>query len=700
MEEGDLMKKVFFIFSILVLLSAAWAVSGQKARAVSSPASVKPDPDFGTLPLYFAPNRGQADAEALFYVQTPLYTLWITRQGLMFDSGREGGREISRLVFAGASPDVRVYAEQPTDHRVSYFIGDDPSRWRGGIPTSRAIVYEGVYRGIDLKVYGREREIEYDWVVRPGGDPCSIRLVLEGAGAVGLDDKGDIVIRRSFGEIRHRKPRAYQVIDGRERFVDAAFEVQRNKEIGLRLGRYSPAFDLVIDPLVLVSSTYLGGSATDYIVGMAVDGAGAVYTTGWTYSRNFPRKNPPQAKIAGSYDAFLTKLAPDGKSLVYSTYLGGAERDTGACVVVDGSGAAYVAGSSESTNFPVKNAIQEKNRGSEDGFITKVSPDGRSLAYSTYWGGAKEDACWGIALDPAGNLLVVGDSWSTNLPLKRPLQPANAGHRDAFLSKLSADGRKLLFSTYWGGSQSEYTTGSVCLDSSGAIYFQGVTFSDDFPVKAAFQSKFGGGYRDNFLAKISAACDRVIYATFLGGAKDEDSYALAVSPEGEAVVGGRSNSPNYPLKNPFQGALGGYMDAVITRFNADGRTLVFSTYLGGTGNDVINGIDLDAGGAVTVCGSTGSLNFPVKNAYQTVYGKGYGDAFLTRLSAPGTQLVFSSFLGGTSSDAAKQVVLGTDGTIYLAGVTSSKDFPLKGAFQKTNAGGDDVFIAKLKSATK
>lgn len=693
------MKKAFFVLFILVLLSAAWTVSGQKALAVSSPSSLGPDPDFGRLPLYFAPNRGQADPEALFYARTSLYTLLATREGLVLDSRHEENEDVSRLVFAGANPDVRVYAEQPTEHRVSYFLGDDPSHWRAGIPTSRAIVYEGVYRGIDLKVYGCEREIEYDWIVKPGGDPRDIKLVLEAVCAVSLDDKGDLVTLGSFGEIRHKKPVAYQTVDGERRPVTAAFVIFENKAFGIRVGRYNPAFDLVIDPMVIVYATYLGGNGNETGYSIDVDSSGAVYLIGTTASAGFPLKKAYQPKIAGSRDIFVTKIAPGGKSLVYSTFLGGTKADGGMDIEVDADGAAVIAGYTESGDFPVFNAWQKTNRGFKEAILVKLAADGQSLEYSTYLGGSKIDWCYDLALADDGTVYLSGYTFSTNFPVKKALQSSMAGRADAFLTKFSKTGQSLIFSTYLGGSDIDNGWG-LAVDKDGSAYLGGETESLDFPVKNAFQSRHGGGGRDLFVTKVSADGQTMVYSTYLGGAQGDSCYGLAVDGQGQAVIVGSTASENFPTKSPFQSSLKKGRDAFVTKFSSSGRSLVFSSYLGGSGSDEVRGVASDSEGRTYLCGLTGSSDFPVKNAFQKTYGKGTYDAFVSEIAADGTKLEFSSFLGGTSDDFAQGLAVGSDGAIYVAGDTESKDFPVKNAFKSLKKGGTDAFVVKVsKSAS-
>jgi hypothetical protein len=275
------MKRRFVFLAIALALGlSAPAVGG------SGSGSLMPVPSpFGPAPLYFIRNQGQAAPEARFYTKTKDYTLWLTKQGLVFD--RTNGAA-SGLVFKNVNLDVALSAVDPSDYRISYFYGRDESGWITDVPTSRAVLYANLYDGVDLKVYGTEKEVEYDWVVRPGADPSDIRFAYDGAPATGIDIEGDLVVKTSSGEIRHRKPAAYQVIDGRRVAVKASFRNIGRDEFGFAIGARDRRFALIIDPVVLVSSTYLGGYSYDLPSFIKQDNTGAVYISGFTASKDFP----------------------------------------------------------------------------------------------------------------------------------------------------------------------------------------------------------------------------------------------------------------------------------------------------------------------------------------------------------------------------------------------------------------------------
>src|SRR5262249_20809442 len=302
----------------------------------------------------------------------------------------------------------------------------------------------------------------YDWIVKQGGDPSRIRFKIEGAGPY-VDAAGSLVLKTPAGEVRQRKPAVYQG----DRKIDCRFVV-RGKTVSFNVAAYDRSRQLVIDP-VLVYSTYMGGSNGDVGRGIAVDGGGNAYVTGYTASTNFPSANPLQAANGGGTDAFVTKISADGSAKLYSTYLGGSGSDFGTGIAVDGSGNAYVTGYTGSTNFPTASPLQAANGGGNDAFVTKLNNLGSTKLYSTYLGGSGTDQANSIAVDGSGNAYVTGYTGSTNFPTANPLQAANGGGDDTFIAKISADGSTKLYSTYLGGSSDE-GGGAIAVDGSGNAY--------------------------------------------------------------------------------------------------------------------------------------------------------------------------------------------------------------------------------------
>jgi hypothetical protein len=408
----------------------------------------------------------------------------------------------------------------------------------------------------------------------------------------------------------------------------------------------------------LVYSTYIGGNeAIDEVAnGIAVNAAGEAYVTGYTDASNFPVANAIQATYGGGGDGFVFKLSASGSTLLYSTYLGGSALDNGFGIALDTSGNAYVAGYTDSTNFPTANAFQSTNHGGRDAFLTKITSDGSALVYSTYLGGSGSDqaAYQCVAVDSAGSAYLTGGTTSTNFPTVNPFQPTLAGGGDAFVVKFAPDGSGLVYSSYLGGNTPDDTGQAIAVDSSGNAYVGGFTNSSSFPTVNAVQPSIGGG-RDGFITKISADGSTIIFSTFLGGSGEDRVLALALDGGNNIYATGETLSGNFPTVNATQPNNGGGWDAFVTRMNAAGTALDFSTFLGGNGDDAGSGVAIDVNGNLVVLGGGSSSNLPNLNPLPGFTGGG-GDDFVAKFSG------FSS-----SSNTAPQVNAGADQTIPEGG---------------------------------
>ena len=646
-----------------------------EAFAGQVPIPVQPglDRDYGKLPLHFEPNYGQTDGNVRFLARGAGYALFLTPKEavLVLTHARTGpgerisgaspspaggppakGNETSvlRMQVAGASPDASVTGLGKLPGRAHYFKGNDPTRWHKNIPLYEAVRYAGILPGIDLVYYGGDGRIEYDFRVSPGGDPGAIKLQVECQEDIRLDSQGNLVIGAGAFEWVMHSPRIYQEQDGRQAPVEGGFVLLGDNLVGFRLGPYDTTRPLIIDP-VLGYSTLLGGSQMEQGRGIAVDAQGCAYVTGNTPSSDFPT-------LPGAYDTtynsntdvFVTKLNPGGSGLVYSTYIGGGDYEWSHALVLDSGNNAYVTGYTYSFDFPTTPGVYQPVKG----------------------GGA------------------------SNIP-------------DAFVLKLSPDGSSLLISTFLGGDQDDWGEG-IALDSAGNVYLTGITSSTLFPTtSSAYQTTYQGN-GDAFVTKLNSSCSALVYSTFLGGAVQEYGFGIAVDASNYAYVVGRTNSDSFPTTpGAFQTTYGaGNMDAFVTKVNADGSALLYSTYLGGTGYDFGHGIVLDDQGNAYVTGGSASFDFvTTPGAYQTTNQgpiqtwEGGGDAFVAKLNATGSGLLFSTFLGGLQQDEGHGIVRDIAGNILVTGLTWSWDFPILRAVQSQHqlvAGGvnsSDAFITKL-----
>ncbi len=741
--------------SILVFLYLLLCLPGRGQIGLAQVSDLKPQPsgnpsglsiDFGSLPLYFTANRGQVDGRAHFYAKAARYTLWLTAEGLVFDSfkpehpeasavGKETSlrlekresckyeRDVSRLIFLNASKHPEIVPIDETALKVNYFVGNDPAKWHTAVPTSEAVLYKNIYDRIDLKVYGIESRIEYDWIVWPGGDPRNIKFKYGNVKGTRVDEKGNLLVETEFGELMHKKPAAYQEkveelpVEGRygngpRIAVKSAFKKIGENAYGFEIGAYETGLDLIIDPVVLAYSTYLGGGGTDAGYGIAADSSGNAYVTGTTLSGDFPTRNQYQTNQA-SYDAFVTKLdttKSGDASLVYSTYLGGSADDHGYGIAVDGSGNAYVTGYTGSTNFPTLNQYQtDPGDGAYDVFVTKLDTTksgDASLVYSTYLGGDSVDGGRGIAVNGSGNAYVTGYTNSSNFPTLNQYQ-SDQGNYDAFVTKIDttkSGDASLVYSTYIGGSGEEEALG-IAVDDSGNAYITGQAWSTDFPTRNQYQTDPGDGQWDAFVTKIDTTKSgdaSLVYSTYLGGNSADYGRGIAVNGSSAVYVTGMTASTDFPTRNQYQTDPGdGALDVFVTKINttkSGDASLVYSTYLGGNGADSGNAIAADGSGNAYVTGETNSPDFPTLNQYQT--DQADYDAFVTKIDTTqsgAAGLIYSTYLGGNSDDRSYGVAVDSSGNAYAAGYTGSTNFPNVNQHQ-TDQAANDAFITKIRAS--
>jgi hypothetical protein len=652
------------------------------------------DRHVGVPPLYFERNEGQCDSEARFLMRGPGYHLFLTQTeavmvlfspevrprageservqpgshssrgmvGLAFRS--EGMNLIStvnsgddravlrmRMVGAKPSPSIRAVGELPG--KVNYFIGNDPGRWRTKVPTYARVRLEHVYPGIDVVYYSTQGRLEYDFVLAPGADPGAIGLAFEGAARVQVDPDGGLMVEVRDRQIRWHRPHVYQELNGERKEVLAEYQLSRTRmngeagehaQVTFRVAAFDRTSPLVIDP-VLVYSTYLGGSDVDHVSSIAVDSQGSAYLTGLTRSLDFPTTNAIQPALQGTSDAFVTKLNPAGDGMLYSTYLSGSSSAIGASVsargasvAVDGQGNTVVVGSTTTTDFPTTNALQAKAGGGGDAFFAKLSADGARLIFSTYFGGSGADYAWGIALDVVGNIYVTGETHSTDFPTINPFQAKYGGAGNAFVAKLDPLGTGVIYSTYLGGSGGDFG-GAIAVDAVGHTYIAGITDSIDFPTKNPVQT--------------------------------------------------------VPNDISFTGV------SFVSELGVTGSDLLYSTYLdaqvlGSTA------IALDTNGNAFVTGSTGPSNIlpATPQVFQPVV-RGLHNAFVAKLNPTGSAFDYLTFLGGTTSDSGVGIAVDAAGNAYVAGSTSSTNFPTLNPLQPQNnatQNGDNAFLAKLNSS--
>ena len=711
------------------LVHPAGAATSVTSRAGEKKDRVERDrlrESYGKLPLNFEANQGQTDPRVKFFSRGSGYGLFLTsREAVLVlgkgsagrDESRSGEKPASsheqvtpdavlRMRLAGANPRPRVTGLDKLPGKSNYFIGNDKKEWRTNVSQYAKVRYEGVYPGVDVVYYGNQRQLEYDFVVAPGANSRAIRLNFEGASRLRIDENGDLLLTAGNGEVRQHKPVMYQEADGRRQEVTGRYVLAARRQVRFELGAYDVGKPLVIDP-VLSYSTYLGGGG-GYESGndITVDAAGNAYVVGETWSPYFPTRNSLQPFNAGGnttspYDAFVTKLNPTGTALVYSTFLGGSDHDSGSDIVLDASGNVYLTGWTDSNDFPTAGNPFQSNGGGHniDAFVTKLNATGSALLYSTYLGGRGDDYGDGIAVDSVGNIYLTGDTTSPNFPTASPFQSSFGGAIDSFVTKFNAAGSALLFSTFLGGSGNErpsYYGGGIAVDNSNNVYVTGWTDSANFPTALPLQATLGGGTctygpcSDAYVAKFIPEGTGLVYSSYLGGNSDETANDIAVDSSGNAYVTGTTNSSNFPTTpgSLKPAKVDTFDNSFVTKIDPQGSAFVYSTYLNRGGY----GIALNSIGSAYVVGDGASVS---------------------KLNPAGTALDYYVRFGGrfqfspetyADNESCHGIALDSAGSAYVTGETFSPTFPITpGAVQPYFTYGvcggspcNDAYVTKIE----
>jgi hypothetical protein len=669
---------------------------------------------YGQLPLSFEANAGQTNSQVQYLSRGSGYALFLTSTSAVLSlqasttpATSSAPANVTGVALAmnlvAANSQATVTGLDQLAGTSNYFTGNDPSQWRTNVANYGRVEYQNVYPGVNLLYYGNQQQLEYDFVVAPGADPGSIKFAIQGADSISLDDQGNLVLHTDAGDVMEQAPVIYQEVGGVRQTVAGQFVLLGSQEVGFEVGPHDVSVPLVIDP-VLGFSTYLGGSGDDRCGAIALDSAGNAYITGETNSTNFPITTGAfQTSFRGAYDTFVAKLNASGTALTYCTYLGGNGSDNGTAIALDSSGNAYITGQTSSTNFPITTGAFQTSigGGSQDAFVAKLNASGTALVYSTYLGGSGNDYGQGIALDSSGNAYITGGTNSLSFPTTSGAFQTNfSGNRDnVFVTKLNASGTSLVYSTYLGGNGSNGDYGvSIAVDGSGNAYVTGQTDSTNFPTTTgAFQTSLGGFNDAAFVAKLNASGTALVYSTYLSGGNDQ-GLGIAVDASGNAYITGMTDSFNFPTTTgAFQTNSGGGYDAFVAKLNASGTALVYSTYLGGSGNDYGQGIALDSLGDAYITGITYSTNFPTtSDALLSSYAGG-PDGFEVKLNASGTALIYGTYLG-SANGAGSGLAIAVDraGNAYITGNTTSPNFPTTpGAFQGSYGGAVDGFVAEF-----
>ena len=647
------------------------------------------------LPLYFVENRGQADARAAYYIHGSDKVFYFGSESVTMVLSRAAGRQSARtnftsaalraeqsndgivfesvlrtavrLEFVGAAS-VTPIGEELSPARFSYFTGPREN-WALGLKSYKKLVYPELWPGIDLVYTASADRLKYMFVVKPGADPARIKLRYRGAESVSLDAAGRLRVRTPVDDFHDDKPAAHQEIDGAAVEVKAAYAFVKTPAdagflYGFDIGRYDATKVLVIDPAILVYAGFIGGAGNDSGNSIAVDGAGNSYITGDTSSlqSTFPVVGGLDVGQNGGVDAFVAKIDPSGTQLLYAGFIGGTGDDTGKSIAVDSIGNAYITGttSSNQSSFPVIIGPDLTFNGTTDAFVAKINATGTNLLYAGYIGGLDADTGMGIALDSFNRAYVTGATASSGSSF-----PTGAG---------------------FGGINS-------------------------------FDASQNGGV-DAFVARVAATGASLEYAGFIGGLGTDGGTSIAVDSLNRAYITGatESTSASFPTGTGFAGltsfdsSLNGASDAFVVRIAADGLSLNYASYIGGSLVDKGNGIVVDGDGNAYVTGETSSdaSSFPDGNGLGVLPGpgsiqRGGIDAFVAKITTLGNLLLYAGFIGGTADDRGNAIALMpgcvNNCEVYITGETSSlqASFPVSIGPDLTHNGGVDAFIAKINS---
>lgn len=717
---------------LVIPLCAAWAAFGAvKVEPVVMQAQEK----LAALPVRFEPNAGQWTPEVRFAARTGSYSLALTAREALVTLPQQDGAPARRVSIAleGAQASPRIEGLELLQARGSYLLGNRRAAWRTGVPQYRKVLYRGVYEGIDLVYYGNGRELEYDFLLEPGADPSRIRLRYRGADRVALSDDGDLLLHAGASRLVQKRPVAYQFDDsGARREVAVRYRMAGKTAARIEVGDYDRSRPLVIDPVLQYASLF-GGERADSVAAVKIDREGMVWIAGTISDGGIPAVgNPYQSEFAyGGTDIFVARLDPRAQgdaSLLYFTYLGGDGADVCNDMALDQFGNVYLTGYTSSAEFPLGGfAYQTKPLGVtvddlgiatgsiHEAFVVKLQPSvggELSLAYSSYLGGSDADEGNGIAVDAAGQIYIVGSTTSEDFPLtESAAQTIRWGDRDAFIARFDPFAldapASLVYSTYFGGNS--YDDGrAITATPEGVVYVAGSTLSDEFPWAGnAFQEANAGG-GDGFLARVITSASgpaSIPYATFFGGSGYDEIYRVAVDPEGKLLLAGATLSSDLPVTFGAlrETAPGGDGDGFIVRLDTDApreSALLYGTYLGGSGGDVIYGLDVDQSGVVWVTGYTYSADFPTTGDALVQFYPGGLNVFAASFDPQrfgDASLLYSTYLGQFNISLGYSIAAGGDGTVAIAGETSFPPIQTTGnAARRDYAGGMfDGFVVVL-----
>jgi len=710
------MTKKVLLALVLVggLFSLLWLTRSQSR---SSPASSMPSKEavsakLATLDRGWVKNEGQWDERALFSAPGYFGTTWITKDGQLVHVAVKGKESwvISERWVDGKVQAITPEEELPT--KVSYFVGNDPSKHKTNLPTYRYVSLGEVWSGIEIKLKATQKTVEKLFYVKPGADPSKIVVEVDGAKGLKLSKDGEIIIQTGLGELKLSKPIAWQEKDGKKFPVEVSYKLIDKNRYSFEVAKADPSLPIVIDPIL--QSTYLGGSENDSAYALAIHPTtGEIYVAGRTESKDFPQTAGGAQEwcnkwviyhMKSCYDAFVARLNKDLTQILQSTYLGGSDEDYATALAIHPkTGEVYVAGVTKSKNFPKTTGGAQAVYGGGyryykgDAFVVRLNKELTQILQSTYLGGSGMDWANALAIHPTtGDVYVAGGTESEDFPQTAGgARGSSGGNTDAFVARLNSDLTQILQSTYLGGSSRDNAYALAIHPKTGEVYVAGATESKDFPKTTGGARANFGGYYDAFVARLNRELTQILQSTYLGEKAGDEASALAIHPQtGEVYVAGKTE----------------FTTNFVARLNKELTQILQATYPGKSGYFGAPALAIHPKtGEVYVAGETWSKDFPkTAGGAQAVYGGGDQDAFVARLNKDLTQILQATYLGGSGNDNANALAIHPQtGEIYVAGWTTSDDFPKTacGAQTKCNecityeyySGSGDAFVARLSA---
>lgn len=633
-------------------------------------------------------NMGQlSNEEILFYYSLSYGKIAFCKNKILLYL--DNSKEVITLNFVNSNP-IEPVGINPQITQSNYYLGS-----RGTFTDIKhydCILYTEIWTGIDLQYKITPKGLKYDFIVTPEGNPNDIKIQFIGQDSLDIIDN-KLVFNLAGINFIDEGLLVYQ--DNFQTEIEAKFSLIDANTYGFTIGKFQQDKQLIIDPIIY--STYVGGSSDDKAKSLAISDANNIFVAGETESDNFlDTGNNYNLSNMLREDIFVIKLSSDGSTLLYSTFIGGSGEDYLGEIVIDSNENAYVVGYTSSLDFPVTSgAMNETINAGVDGFYLRLSSTG-TLDYCTYFGGDNFDRANSLVMDSSSNLYITGMTSSSNFPTTDgALNTTYNGGSDCFVLKISSLSTVIQYSTYIGGTNIDEGI-DIAVDELGYCYIVGNSNSDNFPTTLGAYRTTYSGWMDVFISKISIDGSTLLYSTYLGGSTEDEPYALVLDDDNNAYVTGYTESSNFPTTiGAYDTVIGGSSDAFVSKISTDGSSLSYSTFIGGSTTDEINAIDLDAEKNAYLTGKTFSNDFPLTDNTDYRFIMGETDAFAVKLSADGTSLINSTYLGGIYVDHGLALKYISDDTCYIVGYTSSPIFPTTDdAYNKTYGGADDCFVIK------